>query len=372
MLIPSLFGAGSSGGISTVNGVYSVSSFSPFSDGTHDDLPAFIACVNACVAAGGGIVDVDVPLWFLGSTGGSWDALVVGASNVIFNGRGDGAPINLKCTATPITLANFNLVRFVDLVFYSSDTSSPVADCPTLVNGHSWQMIFEGCSFINLLSTNELLSLFLSKFVFRDCKFGGCGTLNGPGIIRTFQGAKLILDDTDIIDYGWVKGVNYNGRTNPIFPWVHFRSNGSIPGEPTSVADGCGLHVRDCFFDEGRTWALDVDLEDPDKPRIHTVIVEDTSLDIGVQTGGGYQLSGIDNLWVAGGDMGLHTVLNGMVLRNIRHAKIERVLVNTGAPCVIDADNTVTFIEVYECPGFSKSGGWAPGLGIWKLNGVDV
>jgi hypothetical protein len=367
MLIPSL--EGSFLAELTVRTQFLVSNYGPYSNGTNDDLPAFIACVTACAAAGGGEVVVDVPLWFLGSTPGSWNGLASGISNLVVRGHGDGSVIRVNCpTITPLSFANFNLLAFVDLVFLGTGSAF---DCVQLFAGHSWQLLFERCSFINLRASAAVLSLFNFTPMLLNCKFGGCGSNSGPAVINCEPGGSVLLHNTHMIDYGYALGTVFNGRTNPIYPWVRFRGYGT-GGIGTPVGDGVAVHAVDCFFDEGCLYAIDVGLLDTDHNRISNVVIENCSGDLSDTDGGAFSIAGVDSLKISGGDFGLGSITTAIKLRNVRYASVERFHINNGGTGAIDADSTVTYAEILECPNLVKSGSWAAGKTVMRFNGVDV
>lgn len=341
--------------IPTPQGVYPVSAYNPPSNGTADDFPAFKNAVDACVAAGGGEVLIDKPLWFTGTQTGTWTS---GASNIVFRGKGDSAVITLKnAAALPFNLSNLNILAFVDIVFLGGKAlSDPTSDCTAVMHSSAWQCVFERCSFINIQASAAVLSFFSGSLAVRNCKFGGCGSTTGPGVIRAYLGGMLLLDNVHFLDYGGVKGTTYSGRTNPAFPWVWFRGNGTS-GNPQSAFSGW-MEARNCFFDEGCVYAIDAGKGVGGDPRNRSYIVENCSFNNG-QTGALY-LAGADIVHVSDSNFGWNPSRPAAVLRDVRYALIERCKNDTGGTVTIDADNTVTTVDRVKNNGLTTAIGYAP------------
>lgn len=368
MLIPSLFDPGASE--DTVNGLFPVSLYGAHSNGTDDDMPALIACVAACMAAHGGRVLIDVPLWLKGTVdipGGLWDGLASGASNLIIQGMADASTITVDCAGkTPFAFSNWNQVSLLDLVFVGGPTTPT---CDYVIFGTAWQMFVERCVFMHLQATTAVLGLYQSNRYMSECKFGSCGAVN-QATIYCPGGGSFVMEKTHFIDYGWANGINYNGRSTNGRPWVKYRGNGSTGAQPTGGGDGVAVHLSDCYFDENANHALDVAKEDGAGSRIRNVAIDNCSGNYAVLLSEAYSISGVDSVKIEGGDWGWNTVTTSITLRDVRFARIDRFFSATASK--VDADNTVTAAEILECNGLSKSSGWAAGHTVMRYNGVDV
>lgn len=342
---------------------FAVSNYSPASDGVTDDFPAFAACVNACLTAGGGEVLIDVPLWFLGSGAGTWDGVARTASNLIFRGRGDATPITLGTSSNPFNLSNFNLVAWLDLVFIGK---ASVGSCTALSYCNVTQGIFQRCIFLNVVaSAAPMIACVGGIWTMRDCKVGGCGTSVGPGLIWVAAGSKLLMDEVVCFDYGTSRGVTYSGRTNPSYPWVKYEDNEATG---TQVgADPVGLHVRDSFFDEGCLHAIAAARTGGVGNKIRAVLVENTAFN-----GPGAAVIDVDSvqlLRVSDCSFGWNAS-PAVKARNVRYLVVERCDSVITAGNTIDADATVATAYLVENSNMAHAVGFAPVALIEQVAGV--
>lgn len=376
MLIPSIpGGAGFSSQDSDLS-VFKVSDYmtgprrSGTGAGSVDDWPAFRSCVDACFAAGGGVVLIDLPIWFLSATGGDWNGTALGASNVIFKGYLDAAPVTIDSfNDIVMTLSNLDFLGFEDIIFLGG---SDGGDCQTVVETNVWRAYFHRCQFVNVASVGGMLTSDGTWTTLRNCRIGGCGTANGPGLIHCRNTSQLLMEDCFTIDYGMVSGRLYVGKTNPNLPWVYYTGNQPAAGHQQAPSQ-IGLVIRDSFFDEGRQWTVLVEKENPAGLPMRSVILENVINNLwGGTGGGGYSISGVDTVLINGGEFAWAEFPKGVVLRDVRHGHIERLNNKTGGTVEVDADSTVTFLKLLESPNMTMKAGSNPGLLVHQFNGVDI
>lgn len=337
--------------------------------GTVNDWDAFNACVNDCIAAKGGIIEVDVPIWIKGaSSTGSWAGGTGKASHIVFRGRADASPITLDCDgAVPFNPSNFSTIRFENLVFVGGSAG---ADVTALYHGYSSQTTFVGCTFAGLKSSGPLLSFFSGQTgTLWDCRFGGCGALS-VGLIRAYLSAGLVVDSCEFSDFGDVRGVAYSSKTNPLIPWIWYRGNSTTGAglRPTSY----NLHMRNCFFDEGRSLTLDCGKDVAESPRIRSIVIENCRNNL--TPPGGYKIAGVETVLITDNEFAWNPDGYAIQLRDVRFASIQRSIANTlgGGTAEIDADDTVDSVEILECTRMPKISGWGALQTTERYNGVDV
>lgn len=130
------------------------------------------------------------------------------------------------------------------------------ADCSSLFLFSDGQINIRDCAFYGIgtngaANLHGLLRAVGANMHIRDSIFRGCadnGAASGIGLIYSEDYEELIVDGCRFVDYGTLNGV-YHSKTPT------YTNNSWVGAGTPSFVDGY-VHVSDCFFDEGTSWAV--------------------------------------------------------------------------------------------------------------------
>lgn len=264
--------------------VFDIRDYGAVVDGVTNDAAAIVAAANAAIAAGGGTVYFPTGVTAYSGTN-SLDAVspVNTTANVTFAGAG-GADI-LLATSSVLTFANFGIIKWSNLSFIGTSTSTIISAARTFQFGSCVEAVIENCRFYGLGTTgnDEFAACVLAyntPLIVRDCFFAGC-TAPSAAVVTVNAVGGIRMTNTTFIDIADYKGVTYSTAVKTAgAAWV--RCNGITD---VVAANRKTYSFVNCTFDEAPLWGVRFDGTAVTRQSNGTV--DNCHFNTGVDRGGG-------------------------------------------------------------------------------------